>query len=384
MSNTVARKKVVDYIVDYAKNHDNADYFHVWLADARNNHCECESCCKRTPSDWYIIMLNELDLALEAAGLPTRIVFIVYTDTTFAPLTEYIKNQKRFTLMLAPITRSFTKSLPVEIAEDLTVPEYVRNDIVLPTKVEEYFVHLRNWKKIWNGSCIAYEYHFWRHQYYDVPGINIAKVVCEDVKAYVKHGIQGIIEDGSQRSFFPNGFAFYCYSRTMFDTTLSYETLVSDYFSAAYGENWQKFYDYLAELSKVFDFEFVEQEKSLDYSISRFYNPPHGEQLRRVREVTGKGLKLIRGNYNSKHRTQTFHVRLLEMHAEYCNLISDALMFKANGMDKSAWEKFDLFCNTIGKYEAEFQTVYDHGLAMNSLKNNVFSLKTNRPEAVYM
>jgi hypothetical protein len=170
----------------------------------------------------------------------------------------------------------------------------------------------------------------------------------------------------------------------MYDTSLTYDELVRDYFSIAYGENWQKFYDYLVELSKVFDFEFVEQEKSLDYSISRFYNPPHAEQLRRVRDVTAEGLKLIRGNYNSKYRTTTFHVRLLEMHTEYCNLISDALMFKANGMDKSAWEKFNLFCNTMGKYEAEFQTVYDHGLAMNSLKNNVFSLKTNRPEAVYM
>lgn len=384
ISNRVARKKVVSYIVNYAETHDNVDYLHVWLADARNNHCECEECCKRTPSDWYMIMMNELDEALSAAELPTRIVFIVYTDTTFAPLTEYIKNQPRFTLLIAPITRSYTQSLPLVISEELTVPEYKRNDIILPSKVEEYFVHLNNWKKTWKGSCIAYEYHFWRHQYYDLSGLNIARVVNEDVKAYAKHNIQGIIEDGSQRSFFPNGFAFYCYARTLFDISSNYDDLLEDYFSLAYGERWREFYNYLEKISATIDFKLVEQERSEDYSVSRFYNHAEADKLHSVRDITSEGLKLIRENYNHQNRITTFSVRLLEMHAEYCKLFADAMMFKAKGMDQSAWEKFNLFRDTIGKYEAEYQGVYDHGLAMNSLKNNVFSLKTNRPESVYM
>lgn len=384
MSNHTARRKVVDYIVSYAEDHDNADYFHVWLADARNNHCECEKCQERTPSDWYIMLLNELDEALSAANLPTRIVFIVYTDTTFAPLTEYIKNQSRFTLLLAPITRSFTKSLPLEIPPNLSVPDYQRNDIILPGSVEEYFVHLNNWKKTWHGSCIAYEYHFWRHQYYDVPGINIAKVVSEDVKAYAKHGLQGIIQDGSQRSFFPNGFAFYTYARTLFDISLSYDELLEDYFSVAYGEHWRDVYFYLERLGKAFDFKYLEQENSLDYNISRFYNPPHADDLRKVRSITADGLRMIREHYNTPHRISTFSYRLLEKHTEYCNLLADGLIYKANGADKSAWDRFHIFRDTFGKYEAELQSVYDHGLAMNSLKMNVFALQTNLPESVYM
>ena len=384
MSNRVARKKVVSYIVDYARTHDNVDYLHVWLADARNNHCECDECSKRTPSDWYMIMMNELDQALSNAELSIRIVFIVYTDTTFAPLNEYLQNQSRFTLLIAPITRSFTKSLPLEISEELTVPKYKRNDIILPSKVEEYFVHLNNWKKTWKGPCIAYEYHFWRHQYYDLSGLNIARVVNEDVKAYAKHNIQGIIEDGSQRSFFPNGFAFYCYARTLFDISASYDELLEDYFSIAYGEKWKDFYSYLEKISSTIDFKLVEQEKSIDYSISRFYNHEEAEKLHKIREVTSEGIMLIRENYNHPNRVTTFSVRLLEMHAKYCKLFADAMMFKAKGMDQSAWEKFNIFRDTIGKYEAEYQGVYDHGLAMNSLKNNVFNLKTNLPESIYM
>ena len=383
MSNEVARKKVVDYIVDYAVAHDNADYFHVWLADSRNNHCECEGCKKRTPSDWYVILLNELDEALTRVGAKTRIVFIVYTDTTFAPLTEHIKNQERFTLMLAPVTRSYTRSLPTEF-EMTEPPLYVRNQITLPRRVEEYFMHLEKWKETWHGSCIAYEYHFWRHQYYDVPGINIAKVVNEDVKAYEKNGIRGIIEDGTQRAFFPNGFAFYVYARTLFDTSLSFEELRDDFFKTAYGDAAEEIYAYLERLGDAFDFGFLEQEKSKDYSISRFYNPEHAEKIRTVPDITAEGLKIIQKNYNSPYRIRTFLIRLLEMHAEYSNLLSDALAYKAMGADKSAWEKFWIFRDTIGKYEAEYQGVYDHGLAINSLKNNVFSLLTALPEAPFV
>ena len=72
------------------------------------------------------------------------------------------------------------------------------------------------------------------------------------------------------------------------------------------------------------------------------------------------------------------------MHVEYCNLFADAMMFKARGMDQSAWDKFNIFCSTIGKCEYQFQLVYDHGLAMNSLKNNIFAKKTNLPELAYM
>ncbi len=60
-------------------------------------------------------------------------------------------------------------------------------------------------------------------------------------------------------------------------------------------------------------------------------------------------------------------MKLLLMHAEYANLLSEALAFKAMGADKSAWGKFYIFRDKIGKYEAAFEDVYDHGLAMNSL-----------------
>jgi len=56
MSNATARKKVVNYVADYAERATNVDYLHIWLGDGVNNHCECPECQKRTTSDWYVIL----------------------------------------------------------------------------------------------------------------------------------------------------------------------------------------------------------------------------------------------------------------------------------------------------------------------------------------
>ena len=71
------------------------------------------------PSDWYMMIMNEIDEKLEAAGLDTRIVFIAYVDTLWGPEKIGIKNPKRFSLLYAPITRSYCESF----REDCVLPE---------------------------------------------------------------------------------------------------------------------------------------------------------------------------------------------------------------------------------------------------------------------
>jgi len=162
MSNPEARKLVAETIANYASIHTNVDFLHVWLADSHNNHCECAECVKKIPSDWYVTLLNDIDLALTEKNLNTRIVFIMYTETTWAPLTEKIKNPDRFTLMLAPISRSYTRSLTDR--KDIKTVPFVRNNITLPRDLDTYMAYFDEWKKLWSGDNICFEYHFWRHQ----------------------------------------------------------------------------------------------------------------------------------------------------------------------------------------------------------------------------
>ena len=357
MSNATAREMVADFVVDYAYNHANSDYLHVWLADSKGNHCECEECQKKTPSDWYILLLNMIDEKLTEKKLDTRIVFIAYCDTIFAPLEEKIKNPRRFTMLFAPIHRSYAVSLPA--GEPEKPLKYKRNQNTYPNNLAWSFEYLKEWQKMWPGACVAYEYHFWRHQTYDISGLTTARRAHEDVKIYKERGVNGVIEDGSQRSFFPNGFAFYTYARTLFDTTLSYEEILEDYFSYAYGDAWREFYDYLLKINDALPFDYF----SWDLAKKRenlYCVPEQVDKIAKIKEITEEGRKLMAEHYESDYRSVTFAVRLLEHHADFCDLISDWMYAKAVGDDEKGNELYDKARVEFGKREAEIQTYYDH------------------------
>ena len=371
MSNVEARKKVVDYAVRHAKKTTHADYIHFWLGDASNNHCECENCRKKTPSDWYVILLNELDRALTAEKLNTRIVFISYVDTVWAPLEERIENQKRFSCLLAPISRRYTESLPKERSK-VELRPFKLNENVLPANLEESFAYFDEWRRMWKGANLAYEYHFWFHQYRDLSGLAISKIINEDIKSYKEYGINGTIEDGSQRSFFPNGFAFYTYARTLYDTSLSYEEIAEEYFSGAYGDNWRDFYSYLEKLRDLVPDKFFQGEASSDKEVGLYYNPELAENMLKAEKVIDEGMALMKAHYNSPDRVRTVSVRLLYQHAEYCKYLVKAAYHKCLGEDKEARELYSAMRADFEKREIYIERYYDHCLIVHAL-NPVFN-----------
>ena len=374
MSNPEARRLFTKCVADYADTHENIDRLHVWLADGSDKQCECEECRKKTPSDWYMMQLNEVDEEMTRRGNNMRIAFIAYCDTMWAPLVESLKNQKRFSLLIAPGARSYTKSY--DESDSVTVYPYERNNNKYPENLKESLAYLDEWKKSFKGGCLSYEYHFWYHQYFDPAMLNIAKIINEDVKAYKMKGVNGLIEDGSQRSFFPSGFAFYTYARTLFDCSLSYEEILEDYFSCAFGESWKKFHEYLTELSEALDSKYLEGQKCVSPEIGRFYSPDEAKLLERVSDVTERGLALIKEHYNSDVRVRTVSVRLLELHAESCAALAKALALKAVGKDGEAKALYTEWRLKFGAREAEFQPFFDHTLCVYAF-SRIFSKSTN-------
>ncbi len=379
MSNAAARALVVKKVIEHARKTTNADYIHIWLGDGMNNHCECDRCRKKPVSDWYVILLNEIDEALSAAGLETRIVFIVYNDTIWAPAEETIKNEKRFTLLLATINRFFTR--PLERPEIVAVAPYERNNIKIPKDYSQTFSHLMNWKRSFSGASISYDYHFWRYQYLDVTGIKLASVINGDIKFYEEVGIGGAIEDGSQRSFFPTGYPFYTYARTLFDSSLSCDEIKEEYFSTAFGKDWKLFCDYLERLGDAFDYAYMTGERSKDNGRTNWYNPDHAEKLLTALNITEEGKRIVESHYNSDFRVQTVSVRLVERHIEYARLLSCAMIEKARGNDAKAKELFNEMRIKCGMWESYFETFYDHGMAFRSLKH-IFESKAKSDEPV--
>ncbi|MBQ9920836.1 MAG: DUF4838 domain-containing protein, partial [Clostridia bacterium] len=362
MSNAEARKKVVDKVAEYAALNTNVDYLHVWLADGYNNHCECDNCRKMIPSDWYVMLMNEIDERLTVCGLDTRIVFCCYVDTTWPCKKVTLNNPERFTLLLGAISRDYTLPVSPE-RKKIELKPFILNKNILPATVDEYNAYANEWQRRCGGlKVLVYEYHFWRHQYYDPSGLKLARLIYDDIIGYKKNGFDGIVEDGSQRSFFPNGFAWYVYANTLFDTSCDFDSLRDDYYSHAYGDDWQKVLTLMEKTAEAMDRDFLERETK-----GGFLDPSQKEKLESVKDIKAEFDKYFETHLNSHIRVQTVATRLLEKFFEYCEGIAAALIYKCMGEDKKANEMYFAFLREFGKYEVEIERYFDQALAAKSL-----------------
>ena len=376
MSNPKVRTTMATYIADYAQQATNVDYLHVWLADGSRNHCECEECKKMLPSDYYLMIMNELDDILTARGLDTRIVFICYVDTLFAPETITINNPQRFSLLYAPIHRSYCSS----VDETMPVPEaqsYVRNAWTNPPDAMAHLALLRKWQQVWPGPTFSYEYHFWKHQYYDPSNLYIARRVYEDIRSLKYMGIDGYVEDGSQRSFWPNGLAIYVYAETLLNREVDFDAIVEDYFQHAYGADWQKALSYMKAVEKTFDYEFMAGAKSADPAIDARHNPEMATQLEYAQELAALGRKLAREHRKTPTRPQTMSWRLMERHAEYIEGYGKIMVALAKGHITQSFELAKVFYKSFGVHEYEIERYCDFNLAMRYI--NYMVAKTGTP-----
>ncbi len=376
MSNPEVRTIMASAIASYAEKHRNVTYLHVWLADSHSNHCECEECKKMRPSDWYMMIMNEVDEKLSAKGLDTRIVFISYVDTLWGPEKVSIQNPKRFSLLYAPISRSYCSS----ITEDSKIPEalpYVRNNWKTPVSAEENQALLNSWFKTWKGDSFSYEYHFWRHQVYDPGGLYMARRIYEDIRGLKFMNLNGFVEDGSQRSFFPNGFAIYVYAEALMNRDCDFDAVKEDYFSHIYGEDWKEALSLLERITAAFDYDYTAGERSVDGAVSKYYDPARLPRLESIKELAAEERAMVAKHMAMPTRPQTVSWRLLRYHADYIQLFAEVLIAKCVGHDYKAKEALERFKQEFGKFELEIERYYDQQntfYALGSLVKNTKSI----------
>ena len=361
------REKVVKCVGDYAEKYTNVDYLHVWLGDSLNHSCECEICQQKTHSDWYVILLNEIDAELTRRNLNTRIVLACCYDSIYAPEVERFINPDRFSLLVAPITRSYTTPVTKEPIK-MELPKYNRNKNKHPVNPAEPVAHAEDWARKCNLNVLVYEYHFWVNQYYEATGLRFAELICEDVKGYHAHGFGGVIEDGSQRSFFPNGLPFYTYAQTLFDTSLSFDDIKEDYMSHAYGEDWREVERFMRKLIGLMDHKFFAGEATADARVGAYYNPAMGEKLRGVSEVIEEFRPFVEAHKNMPYRAQTVAYRLLDYFLEYAEGYARFMTVKSFGAAKEAKDMCFKFLDKFGRHELAIERYYDQrnfGAAMD-------------------
>ncbi len=367
MSRADFRERYVKLLADYAEEHPQITFIGASLGDSHHNHCECPECQKGTPSDFQVMILNELDEELTRRGLNTRLGISTYVDKMFPPLHERIKNPARFNLSFAPITRSYSSS----VTEDTVIPEpkpYVRNKWETPKGMAECVSYLKAWQKVCPVDGRTYEYHFWRAQMRDPALMNISRRIYEDMFSLKLIGLSGDLEDGSNRHYFPHGFHCHIYAETLVHRDLDYEAEKEDYFSHLFGEDWKEAVSVLQGVSDAFGEKYMEGEESEDPARGAHFAPSRAAKFAAVKELAARERALAKKHLQAPTRPQTVAYRLLDRHAEYAEGIAGVFYEKCLGHDQLALERFRRFASEFGKHEFELDAYMDFGLAIRSLE----------------
>lgn len=348
-SNPDACHAFVENVVKYANGHPEVDYLHIWLADEYNNVCECEECRKTTLSDQYIRLLNQIDQELTQRKLDTKLVMLLYQELLWPPVHEKLSNPDRFTMMFAPISRTFEKSY-ADRGPSESIPEYRRNRIQLPRSLEENLAFYFAWNQSCKMDCFDYDYPLGRAFFGDLGFLGIAQIISRDIHELPALGMNGYLSCQELRIGLPNTFPQYVMARTLWNPSLSFEALKEEYFSVVYGGEWKKVLTYLEQLSAW---------TSCDYFNG--IGPRENPKMAMRYDQALRYVEAERSFSPSEPETplQRTAYRLLEYHAEYCRLLLKALRDLSSGRQEEMKEAWRAFLQEIRQKEHLFQPWLD-------------------------
>lgn len=348
-SNPGVMERVTDFATEYCKNNPNVHYLTFWMSDGGRNHCECEECIKKTPSDHYVDMLNLLDIKLEKAGLDTKIIFITYADSLFAPQKEKLRESGRFCLEFAPIARSFSQSYDEIDMDNLpeTAPFVLNQDMKRDT-VELNVAYLEKWQRIYKGDALLFDYHLmWDHD--TDPGYyNVSKIINRDMASLDRIKMNGMLSCQLLRSSFPTGLPTYTMAKTLWNKKCTFEEIKNDYFTTAFGEDAELVENYLSEISDLACPPFV--RGNLKLSAKEVI-----ERYTKLKEVVVS----FRENHAQKMADASLDWEHLYIHTFMIPIFADVYMARYSGDEDAVQVHSDEFRACVDKYQPMIDDVCD-------------------------
>ena len=373
-SNPRVREMVVGEVVAYATEHPEVDYLHFWLADGSNHYCECDACREARPSDFYVMMLNELDAALAGKGLATRIVFIIYLDLLWPPEKEVIRNPDRFLLMFAPLHRPyFARFDPAEA--DRPVPPFALNRLDLTQG--QNVNHLTAWQNVFRGDSLVFDYRFMWGQYDDPGHMAISEVLAEDTPLLAEIGLNGMISDQTQRAFLPSGLAMAMLAAKLWKCDANAEALAADHFTLAFGPEGERCREYLNAISEGFSAHWLSTFRSGSKE------PVPAEVIKGLQEVRKRieGFRpVIDRNCRLSNRVQARSWEYLGYHADLCRTLARAIEAELTGPTEEAVRQWKAIDGLAVDKESETNPVFDTFLFLLSIRRKFRGLQRNGME----
>ena len=349
-SNKEARDKITDAITEYCKANKHVSILHFWLSDGYNNHCECANCITKRPADWYMIILNELDAKLTAAGVDTKIVFLIYHGLLWEPVVERLNNPDRFIMMYAPISREYGKDYTESLEYNEELPPYVHNKCVAPTSLNQNMAHLRRWQEGFKGDSFSFDYHLmWAHC--SDPGYErCARNLFNDMRDLHKVGLNGMSSCQIQRTFFPTALPFNMMAAALWDENCDYEAAADAYYASAFGEDGALVRDYMKKLSDLM----------LVYNAParNVVKPPYCTDYEAARATIENFTPIIERNAANANACQE-NWQLLAYHQEYSKLFVEAFEMMEKGDEEKCRQAADKFVDLMRDNEMFAQKVLD-------------------------
>ncbi len=352
-SNPKVREIMVNAIVEYCRNNPSVDIIHFWLADGKSNHCECDECRKMTPSDWFVQMLNELDDAMEAANMDTKIVFLVYTDLMWAPKYVKPKDSKRFILMYAPITRNYGQNYRDYLEYDGELPKFELNKATLSNSLAVNLAQLRQWQKLYSGDSFVYDYHL-MYAHFNDPGYELnAKNVFDDMRDLELIGINGMNSCQLTRVFFPTALPMNMMAAALWNKNADYESLADKYYLDAFGPDGLLVRGYMKQISALFNV---------------YEGPSHGKGARlgagmcrdhaTLKQLVAEFLPTIH-RHAAAGKVWSEDWQHLIVHAEYVLALADVFKLIAAGDFENAAPAVQEMADILFRNELTIQKVLD-------------------------
>ncbi len=340
-------------VADYSAEHSEVDYLHVWLADGENNHCECDECKKRRPADHYVKLLNAIDEKLAAAGLSTKVVFLIYVDLLWEPIEEKLNNPDRFVLMFAPITRTYSSDMVNCPPFEGELVDYNRNKNKMPSSVSENIARLANWQKKFNCDSFDFDYHYMWEHFRDIGNFSIAKVLFDDMKGLDKIGLNGMVSCQCIRSFYPHGLGMNAMAAALWDKSKDFDNVADEYFRAAFGADWADVRDHMKELSRLAELSYMRGE--YDGAVQ----PRIAEQLEEAIKKNELFRTLIDKNLSDKNATVALSYRYLAFHNELAAIYLDWAKKLASGDSQGAETALAELKDYAFMHESDARRVFD-------------------------
>ncbi len=364
-SNAETRDIITDAIVRYAEGNPDVDVIHFWLADGSNNQCECESCAGTRPSDFYVKMLNSLDEKLTAKGLKTRIVFLIYVDLLWKPVSERLKNGDRFILMFAPISRRYSQTL--RTGENGKTTEFKLNKLSFPKNVDDSVAYLKEWQEVLPPcDSFLFDYHFMWDYIKEPGGYLHAQTLFEDMKNLDKLGLNGMVSCQNQRVFHPTGLGMRAMAEALWDKSQSFEAVCERFYSEAFGKYSDEVADYLKKLSLTYptnavrhDEEIFSEETARKFDEASLLCSAFRERLKELSQLTKNDGSCVKQNYS----VLLMHNYLTEQNAKLYSAFS-------RGDSKRTKKEFAALTKLANRFEDKMQTEFDMELYLQTVCNN--------------